>query len=120
MLQPIFSEYLKKVEPELTAELKSVDTFKDMIPQKEKWIWDLDENQYIYPSRYYVWGCQDLPTEEIDLIDENFYETWELDQGLKSYPGFSFTRVLPVSDEDFTKLRSDLLIYRKLLKTEFY
>ena len=91
-----------------------------MIPQKQKWIWDLDENQYIYPSKYYVWGCQDLPKRDTKLIQENFYQTWELDKGLKAYPGFSSTRVLPVSDEDFTKLRSDLLIYRKLLKTEFY
>ena len=119
-LQPIFNEYNKKAESELRAVIKPSSTFQEMIPQKQKWIWDLDENQYIYPSKYYVWGCQDLPKRDTKLIQENFYQTWELDKGLKAYPGFSSTRVLPVSDEDFTKLRSDLLIYRKLLKTEFY
>ena len=63
--------------------------------------------------------CANIPQVVMNNTEELLSE-WRIADGLKGYPGFTFTRVVPVSDKDFINLRSDLLIYRKLLKTEFF
>lgn len=120
---PVFEDLVKdkkEFDEEFRPIIKPIKTFKEMIPYNTKWIWDLDENKYIYPSKYYMWGSQDLGERDVKSIYDHYYTLWELNHGLRGYPHFSYTRLNPVSDDDFIKLRSDLLIYRKLLKTEFY
>jgi hypothetical protein len=110
----------EKVKSHVLDDLQPPGSFKHFLPYDlNTYLWDKNEKDYGYPTKYYVWRSDTLNRRAYRALCDRI-EAHETSLGGIAYPGFSFSRPVPVSDEDFLNLRSDLLLYRKLIKSELY